>query len=103
MLRTTSSLIVNEFIPTSEGSIEEVDGGNRVDKANIVDKASIIDKTNMKSLESRIGFLIPRTRLTFTKLKQAFIIAPFLYHFDLEYHIWIETDVLGYTIYGVLS
>ena len=39
----------------------------------------------------------------FTKLRQAFLKAPILYHFDPEYHIRIETDISGYTIGGVLS
>ena len=39
----------------------------------------------------------------FTELRQAFLKAPILHHFDPEHHIWIETDVSGYAIGGVLN
>ncbi len=39
----------------------------------------------------------------FTKLRQAFIEAPILNHFDPEYHIQIEMDASGYAIGGILS
>ena len=42
-------------------------------------------------------------KLAFTELRQAFLKAPILYHFDLECHIRIEIDVSGYAIGGVLS
>ena len=41
--------------------------------------------------------------MTFSKLKQAFIKAPILYHFDPEHHIRVETDVSGYAIGRVFS
>ncbi len=47
-------------------------------------------------------FLIPRARKAFIKLKQAFVKAPILNHFDLERHIQIEIDVSGYTIGEIL-
>ena len=37
------------------------------------------------------------------ELKQVFVKAPILHHFDPEHHIRIEIDVSGYSIYGVLS
>ena len=40
---------------------------------------------------------------TFTKLRQAFIEALILNHFDPDRHIKIETDVSGYTIDKILS
>ena len=58
---------------------------------------------NFKNKEAGTGFLIPKARLTFTQLRQAFVKAPILYHFNPKYHIWIETDISGYTINGVLS
>ena len=48
-------------------------------------------------------FLTSRSKLAFTKLKQAFFKALILYHFDPECHIRIETDVSGYAISGVFS
>ena len=54
-----------------------------------------------KALKS--DFFTSRARLAFTKLRQTFFKTPILYHFDLKCHIWIETDVSGYAISGVLS
>ena len=48
-------------------------------------------------------FFTSKAKLAFTKLRQAFFKAPIFYHFDLEYHIWIETNVSCYAIGGVLS
>ena len=50
-----------------------------------------------------LDFLTFEARLAFTKLRQAFVIALILYHFNPNYHICIETDVSGYAIGGVLS
>ena len=48
-------------------------------------------------------FLIPRARLAFTKLRQAFVKAPILHYFDLKWHIRVETGVSNHIIGGVLS
>ena len=48
-------------------------------------------------------FFIIDARRTFTKLKQAFVEAPILNHFDLEHYIQIVTDALSYTIGEILS
>ena len=37
------------------------------------------------------------------KLRQAFVKAPILHHFDLKHHIRVEMDISGYSISGVLS
>ena len=49
------------------------------------------------------NFLIPGAKLAFIKLKQTFLKAPILHHFDPERHIRIETDVSGYAISVVLN
>ena len=46
-------------------------------------------------------FLTVNAKKTFTKLRQTFVKAPILNHFDLEHYIQIETDVLGYAIDGI--
>ena len=51
----------------------------------------------------RSDFLTPGAKLAFAELRQAFVKAPILHHFDPERHIRIETDVSGYAIGGVLS
>ena len=58
---------------------------------------------NFDAKNSEPSFLIPKARAAFNHLWLAFIKAPILWHFNLEYHIWIKTDTLGYAIGGVLS
>ena len=58
---------------------------------------------NFGATESGPSFLTPEARSAFNRLRLVFTEAPILQHFDLEYHIWIETDVSGYAISGVLS
>ena len=48
-------------------------------------------------------FFTLRAKLAFTKLRQVFLKAPILHHFDPEQHIRIETDVSGYAIGRVPS
>ena len=48
-------------------------------------------------------FLTVDTRQAFIQLKQTFTEVLILNHFDLERHIWIETDISSYTIGGILS
>lgn len=49
------------------------------------------------------NFLASIARLTFTKLGQVFIKILILHHFDLKYFIWVEIDILGYTIDIILN
>ena len=51
----------------------------------------------------RLDFFIFKTRLAFTKLRQAFFKAPILHHFDSKRHIQIKTDALGYIINNVFN
>ena len=60
-------------------------------------------RNSSKSKKMESGFLTSRARKAFTELRQAFVKAPILHHFDLERHIRVETDVSGYAIGGVLS
>ena len=60
--------------------------------------------TKSKNLsKSNLDFFILGAKLAFIELRQAFLKAPILHHFDPEYYIRIETDALGYVIGGVLS
>lgn len=70
-------------------------------KTSINQPQSRIPKNNRATNEPK--FLNSKARETFDHLKQAFIKAPILHHFDLERHIWIETDASGYAISGILS
>ena len=48
-------------------------------------------------------FLTPKARKAFIKLRQAFVKALILNHFNSKRHIRIETDASDYTIGGILS
>ena len=58
---------------------------------------------NSRNREVETSFFIPKARLMFIQLKQAFIKAAIFYHFDPKCHIWIEIDASGYAIGGILS
>ena len=56
-----------------------------------------------KSKKTELGFLTSGARMAFTKLRQVFIKSLIFHHFDLERHIWVETNVSGYAIGGIFS
>lgn len=71
MLPTTGSLIANKSI--SADGIHKVGGGKVIEKYS--------------STEFGTEFFTPRAKLVFAELRQVFISAPILYHFDPECHI----------------
>ena len=56
-----------------------------------------------KASGSGSGFLTLGARQVFTELRQTFIEVPIFYHFDLDYHIWIETNTSSFTIGRILD
>ena len=58
---------------------------------------------NSRNKEARTGFFTPKARLAFTQLRQIFVEAPILYHFDPKCHIRIEINTSSYAIDGILS
>ena len=58
---------------------------------------------NFVATEPRPSFLTPEAKSAFNCLRLAFTKALILRHFDPEYNIRIETDILGYAIDSVLS
>ena len=74
------------------------EGGTKVQKLSRSKNLSKSKKT-VRSLD----FLTPGAKQAFTELKQTFLKAPILHHFDPECHIQIETDASGYAIGGVFS
>ena len=81
---------------------------SRKDQKTVKSKKGIYAKKTKASRARNLSsqskaFFTTEAKRTFTKLRQAFIEAPILNHFDPEHHIQIETDVLGYTIDRVLS
>ena len=77
---------------------DEVDG----DKFRDDEVGTKVQKSS-KSKKTESGFLTSGARKAFTELRQAFIKAPILHHFDPERHIRVETDASGYAIGGILS
>ena len=49
------------------------------------------------------NFLTPKVKLAFSRLRQTFIEAFILHHFDPEHYIRIETDASDYAISGIFS
>ena len=43
--------------------------------------------SNSKNMEAGPDFFIPKARLPFTNLRQAFVKLSIFYHFNLEYYI----------------
>ena len=83
----------------------EVDSGEiEVDEVGKKSRKMSKSKTLSKSRKT-VGseFLTPGAKLAFTKLRQVFLKAPILYHFNPKRHIRIETDVSGYGLGRVLS
>lgn len=52
---------------------------------------------------SKTDFFILKAYIAFIRLQKTFIKAPFFYHSDLSWCIWIETDTSDFTIREVLS
>ena len=82
---------------------DEVDGDKVDDDVGTTAQKLSKFKNLSKSKESESGFLTSGARKAFTELRQAFVKALILYHFNPECHIRIETDASGYAIDGVLS
>ena len=59
--------------------------------------------TNFNTTRAKPKFLISDAKTTFNRLWLAFTKASILWHFDLEYYIWIRTNALSYTISEILS
>ena len=100
MLRTSSATrsSKNLLLSLDVAEVDEVGvggGGDREDET--------VGRSPSKNSNGATGYLTPNARQAFTQLRQAFIEAPILRHFDPEYHIRIQTDTSGYVIGGVLS
>ena len=122
MLKTILSsqvFVANERLAANEVHGVE-DGDKSIEKCRKLSKTRKLSKSqksaksrkklsksgnlpNFDTNENGPSFLIPNTRTVFNHLQLTFIKAPILQHFDLECHIWIETDISGYAIGGVLG
>ena len=79
------------------------------EKLSKLQKSAKLKKKSSKNKNSpnfgaiKVGskFLTSNAKTAFNRLWLAFIEALIFWHFNPEYNIWIETDVLDYTIDGV--
>ena len=81
----------------------EVDSGKVDNEIGKKGQKTSKSKKLFKSKKTlRSDFLTSKAKLAFTKLRQAFVKAPILYHFNPKYYIWVEKDISGYAIGRVL-
>ena len=82
---------------------DEVDNEVEVDDKVEKKGQNLFKSKNLsKSKKTKSSFLISKAKMTFIKLRQAFVKAPIFHHFDTECHIRVETDVSGYAISRIL-
>ncbi len=112
--KTQSTQAENQDVPSATGrtggdgvggSFENRTTAAKLGKSKKLTKSKRTDlpKANFARVNSGTDFLTTKAKKALIHLRKAFIEAPILRHFDLEYHIWIETNALGYAIGGVLS
>ena len=105
MLKTTGSSVASAS-RIDDGEVVGSRGPGRSDTSRKSAKSKSRSKSghlgNNNNLEE-CKFLTPNAREAFNRLRQAFIKAPILRHFNPDCHIRIETDASGYAIGGVLS
>ena len=72
---------------------------------NSAQEQSRSEKTEMKQNSQVLKFFVlsTETRLIFKKLKQTFLIASILCHFDQKCSIKVEIDVSEFAISGILT
>ncbi len=77
--------------------------GQKTAKSKNRIRAEKAEASKAKKLGQSGSFLTSKARKAFTKLRQAFVEALILNHFDSEHHIRIEMDASGYAIGEILS
>lgn len=115
---TRMKLLARNLEPINKNSIiDRVDTGSKIGRAksqvnfqanffmsNNMIKPNFLTKSKwFVKPSSRSGFLTPKAKLAFDKLRQVFIKISILYYFDPKCHIWVKTDVSSYIIGTILS
>ena len=93
-------VLINKDITIDEISNYKIVGAKDVGGKN---KSKNLSKFQASLHNAGLGFFTPEARLTFTKLRQAFIKTLILHDFDPDCHICIKTDVLDNAIARVFS
>ena len=99
--REESKLDGNEFYGNEFNGVEF--GGGEVKDKEVGKKVQKCKNLSKSKKAVGLDFLTLGAKLVFTELRQVFVKAPILHHFDLECYIHIKTDTSGYAIGGVLS
>ena len=94
-----AELVVRHEVGGNELGSNKVD--DEVGKNQKMSKSKKLSKS--KKTIGSLDFLTLGAKLAFTKLRQAFLKALILYHFNLECYIWIETNILEYVIGEIFS
>ena len=109
MLKTNKSFRLSALKIFKDKYNKVVWGGNRDDKT-IVDLSKSKKSKNKKSeilihsiITGKPMFLTPDTKEVLNRLRQSFIKASILWHFNPECDIRIKTNASSYVIGGVLS
>lgn len=95
MLRTTKmELLAKNLIFVGESStFDKVSADSKINKTkskNMIILDLLAKFKPLVELSLETDFLTLRARLTFTKLRQLFLKASILHHFDRECHSWIK-------------
>ena len=96
----SASRVDNNKVIDGGGAIGRLDASKKSTKSKSRTKSRYLGNNN--DLEE-CKFLTSDAREAFNRMRQAFIEAPILRHFDPECHIRIETNASGYTIERVLN
>ncbi len=77
--------------------------GQKIIKSKKCIRTKKAEASRPKNLGQSGLFLITDTKRVFIKMRQAFVKALILNHFNPEHQIRIETDASGYAICGILN
>lgn len=96
---------VKDLVPIVENSIiNKVGINSEIGKAKSqVNSQAKITKSKFYAKSSKSGFFILGTRLVFAELEQAFMKVIIVHLFDLNYYIYIKTNISSYVISGNLN
>ena len=98
--RVDDNKVVGDRSAISKGAIGQSDTLTKLAKSKSRTKSGHLGNSN-NSEEPK--FLTSKVKKTFNYLRQVFTETPILWHFNSEYHIWIEINTLSYAIKRVLS
>lgn len=99
ILRTTPRPITTTVRRFNKAYNGEVNSG---DKA-ICEKSEKIKRVKTKIIKNLKNYFSSKVPANFIWLRIMFTKALILYHFNLEYHIWIETNTFSFAIGKLLS